>query len=130
MSECPASRAGASALCTESASGTTRAHGCYLVMIASTATRAPAPSDRVYVFVSDDDSACAFSTQPDGGNIPTPSTGGHWVSRDVVSMTRESIERYVFDPDIAIANLDTRGYHLSRMCAETSLFRVIAERPS
>src|ERR1043166_1931471 len=36
------------------ASGTARAQGCCSVMIASTASRAPAPSDRVYVFVSDD----------------------------------------------------------------------------
>lgn len=77
----------------------------------------------VYVFVSDDEEACAFSTKEDGANIPAPATGSHWTQRDVIPMDEESLHHYVFDAEIAIANLSGRGYHISKMCAQVLPFR-------
>ena len=95
-------------------------------MVTLNQSSADAPKGSVYVFVSDDEAACAFSTQPDGSNVPAYSSGGHWMRRDAISMTRESIERYVFDAEIAIANLRAKGYHLSRLCIQASTYRAKA----
>jgi hypothetical protein len=83
----------------------------------------PSTNNPVYVFVSDDRDACAFSTQEDGANVPPPTSGSHWTRRDVIMMDEKGIHRYVFDADIAIANLRAKGYHISKMCVEVLPFR-------
>jgi hypothetical protein len=77
------------------------------------------PLPNVYVFASSNGELLGLSVKPDGSNLPS---GVSWEHRDVVPMTATSLSRHVQQPEVALANLIMRGYHLLRLTAQVVPF--------
>ena len=72
----------------------------------------------VYVFICSHPAVRGLSLERDGKNLPKLEGGSVWTPIAATTFAFENLKRHVLDPDLAILNLRTKGYHVARIAAE------------
>jgi hypothetical protein len=70
-----------------------------------------------------------LSLQRDGENLPRLTDNSIWSPHAVAALTREHLQRHALDPDLALLNLKTKGFHIVRVTAQVLPFPQ-SHRPS
>jgi hypothetical protein len=77
----------------------------------------------VYVFICANPAVRGLSLRQSPENLPKPEDGSDWLPVAVTTLTTEGIKRHAPDPNLAILNLRTKGYHVARVTAQMLSFR-------
>jgi hypothetical protein len=72
----------------------------------------------VYVFICSDPAVRGLSLDRDGKNLPKLESGSVWMPIVATTLALEHLRRHALDPDLAVLNLRTKGYHVARITAE------------
>jgi hypothetical protein len=76
----------------------------------------------VYVFICADPAVRGLSLRRSPEDLPEPENGSDWLPVAVTTLTAEGIKRHALDPDLAVRNLRTKGYHVARLAAQVLKF--------
>ena len=75
-------------------------------------------SQTVYFFSCGSYACEGLSLDPDGANLPSlHEQTAPWSFVRAVPMSERDLEHFIADPVLALANLETRGYHIARLHA-------------
>jgi hypothetical protein len=81
-----------------------------------------------FVFISRGSTVRGLSLLRSGENLPRLIDNAAWAPFVVASLTLDNLRRHSRDPELALLNLKTKGFHIARLTAQVLPFRQRARR--
>jgi len=75
-----------------------------------------------FVFITADPQVRGLSLLRNGDNLPSLMDNGSWSPFVMASLTLDNLKRHALDPELALLNLKTKGFHIARVTAKVLQF--------